>query len=142
MYATLFDNLRQFGRELVAAPDEVIIEANEPPQGAYLVMSGQVCLSLVNGSGAPVWSRTVGQGAILGIASAIGNDPQPFRAVAVDTSEMSFIERKKLAKLVLDNPTIGIEVLTFLSAEVIEAQRKWSMLLSTGKSTAWPARKP
>jgi CRP-like cAMP-binding protein len=113
----------------------VILDANEPPQGTYLVTSGQVCISLVNDSGAPVWSRTVGQGAILGIASAIANEPQTFRAVAIDTTKTSFIEREKLTKLVLDNSRIGIEILAFLSAEVTEARRKWSMLLGTGKST-------
>jgi CRP-like cAMP-binding protein len=135
-HTTLFDSLRQFGREMVAAPTEVILDANEPPQGAYLVTGGRVCVSLVTDGGLPVWSRIVGEGAILGITSALADELQTYRAVAVDTTEMAFIERDKLAKLVLDNSAIGIEILAFLSAEVSEVRRKWAMLLGKSNSRA------
>jgi CRP-like cAMP-binding protein len=92
-----------------------------------------VRLSLVNDEGKPLWSRMVGRGAILGLASAIGNEPQVFRAVAIEPTEMAFIERDRLAKLVRENPAIGTEIVAFLSAELTDVRRKWSMLARTGK---------
>jgi CRP-like cAMP-binding protein len=133
MHATLFDSLRQFGRDMVVSPAEVILDVNDPPQGAYLVASGRVRLTLVNDEGKALWSRMVGQGAILGLASALGNESHVFRAVAIEPTEMAFIERDRLAKLVRDNPAIGTEILALLSSELTDVRRKWSMLARTGK---------
>jgi CRP-like cAMP-binding protein len=128
MAASAFDHLRQFGSHMVAPPRAVILDVHEPAQGAYLVTSGRVRLSLVNDDGTPLWSRIVGAGAILGLPSAIADEPQSMRAEAIQPTELTFIEREKLAKLVKDNPAIGSEIVALLSAEVSDVRRKWSML--------------
>ena len=126
-----FDSLREFGTQMIAPPHSVILDVNEPSEGAYLVTSGRVRLSLVNEDGAPLWSRTVGEGAILGLPSAIAHEPQVLKAEAIQPTELIFIERDKLSKLVKDNPDFGTEILALLSAEVREVRRKWTMLKGT-----------
>ena len=126
-----FDSLREFGTHMIAPARCVILEVNERSEGAYLVTSGRVRLSLVNEDGTPLWSRTVGEGAILGLPSAIAHEPQVLKAEAIQPTELTFIERDKLSKLVKDNPQIGTEILALLSAEVREVRRKWTMLKGT-----------
>jgi len=126
-----FDGLREFGTKMIAPPRSVILNVNEPSEGAYLVTSGRVRLSLVNEDGIPLWSRTVGEGAILGLPSAIAHEPQVWKAEAIQPTQLTFIEREKLSKLVKDNPQIGTEILALLSAEVREVRRKWTMLKGT-----------
>jgi CRP/FNR family transcriptional regulator, cyclic AMP receptor protein len=133
MATNTFEHLRQFGRLMIAPPRSVILDANVPSEGAYLVTSGRVRLSLLNEDGTSLWSRTVGEGAILGLPSAIAREPQSIKAEALQPTELAFIEREKLAKLVKDNPAIGSEVVALLSAELVEVRRKWSMFAGAGK---------
>jgi CRP-like cAMP-binding protein len=118
---------------------------NDPPQGAYLVASGRVHLALLDDEGNALWSRMVGQGAILGLASALGNEPQVFRAVAIEPTEMAFIERDRLAKLVRDNPAIGTEIVAFLkrringrAAQVANVAEGWQEVVRSKLPTSDP----
>jgi len=128
---TAFEVLREFGTQMIAPPCSVILDVNESSEGAYLVTSGSVRLSLVNTDGVPLWSKTVGEGAMLGLPSAIADEPQVLKAEAIQPTELTFIERAKLLKLLKDNPQIGTEILALLSAEVREVRRKWTMLKGT-----------
>ena len=133
MATNAFEHLRQFGRLMVAPPRSVILDVDVPCEGAYLVTSGSVRLSLLSDVGTSLWSRTVGEGAILGLPSAIAREPQRMKAEAIQPTELTFIEREKLAKLVKDNSVIGAEVVAQLSAELADVRRKWSMLAGVGK---------
>lgn len=128
MRPAVFHQLQQFGCPLNAPSQSVVLEIGEPSQGAYLVISGRVRLSLPDDYGAALWSRTAGEGVILGLSSAIANDVQCLKAVAMEPTTLAFVEGEKLRKLVRDNPVIGAEILELLSAEVTELHRKWSML--------------
>lgn len=126
--STLFGYLQQFGREMVAAPGDIIFDIDEPAHGAYLVKSGNVCLSLLNLKGVPLWSQAVGEGAILGMASTMGKTSQVFRAVAMERTEMAYISRERLVKLMRDNLGAGLKIIEFLSQEESGMKAVWSRL--------------
>ena len=123
-----FEHLREFGRPMCAPRYSVILDAGEPSEGAYLVTSGRVRLSLPDGDGTPLWSRVLGEGTILGLPSAIAGELQSLKAEAIEPTELTFLESHKLTKLVKDNPEFASEILEALSVEVRELHRKWSRL--------------
>lgn len=128
MSAMRFEQLREFGRPMCAPKYSVILDAGEPAQGAYLVTGGLVRLSLLDEDGTPLWSRVLGEGTILGLPSAIAGEIHSMKAEAIEPTEMTFLERDKLAKLVKDNPEFASEIVEVLCAELHELRRRWSML--------------
>ncbi len=128
MATARFEHLREFGRPMCAPRHAVILDAGETSEGAYLVTSGRVRLSLPDEDGTPLWSRVLGKGAILGLPSAIAGELQSLKAEAIEPTGLTFVESHKLAKLVKDNPEFASEILEALSVELRELHRRWSML--------------
>lgn len=128
MSAARFEQLREFGCPMCAPRFSVILDAGEPSEGAYLVTSGRVLLSLLDEDGTPLWSRVLGEGTILGLPSAIVGELQGLKAEAMEPTELTFLERHKLAKLVKDNPQFAVEVVEALGAELRDLNSRWSML--------------
>jgi len=128
MECALAEHLKEFGCEMHVAPGELILNDNAPVQGVYIVDAGNVCTSLVNDDGVPVWSQTKTAGAILGLASAIAKSAHMVRVVALEPTVLSYIPAEKLVKLILDNPVIVCELLPFLCREKEEMQSQWTRL--------------
>ncbi len=133
--STIAIELALHGKALNAPSGAVIFNVGEPAEGVYIVRSGLVDVQLLSSSGLPVWSRCMGENAILGLPAAIGGYPHHIRAVARETSELIFVRRETLTQLVEHDTRIGARVLELISEELRDLRRKVVIFNSAMKSS-------
>ena len=130
----IIEKLRQHAREMVAPADALILKEGENPQGAYLILCGNVLLTVPNSQGTSVWTRTVGEGTILGLASALVNHRQCLRATALEPTRMAFVECGTLARLVERDPHVAAELVALVATELSDTMGTWSTFIERIRS--------
>lgn len=84
----------------------VIFSDNEPADTLYLVLEGEVALTL---RGDPL--STEGPGALIGEMAIIDNAPRSATATAVNTVRLARIESEEFRDLVSDNPEFSLHAM-------------------------------
>lgn len=131
--------LTSFGEPMIVPQTAVLFDCSEVADGAYVIVTGEVDVLMLNAQGVPIWSRHVGAGGILGLAAAIGEYVHYVRAIASHHTELSFIAAEKLRKLIRDNSGIGTSVVQAMSEEVIDARRKVALFGSQSRALNRPS---
>lgn len=126
--SSLAMKLEALGMPLAQPKGAVLFDQGQPGTGAYILKSGAACLALLNHQGAPVWSRVVRPGAILGLPSTIGDTPYSLRATALESVELVFIPKRQVMEVMRQDPTLGTALLRILSDELVDLRRKLSLL--------------
>jgi len=108
----------------------VVFEQGQQPDGAYVVVEGKTCLTLLDAASQPIWSKVVGSGAILGLPSSVSGQPYSLRATALEATRLAFVSRDKVTSLMRHDPAMASEILRVLSDELIDLRKKMSMLRS------------
>ena len=122
------ERLEAVGEPLTHASGAMLFDQGQPGEGAYVLKSGMMRLSLLNDEGTPVWSRTMKPGSILGLPSTLGHTPYSLRATAVGQVELVFVSQRKLEELVRRDTMLGIALLRVISEEQVDLRRKLSLL--------------
>jgi CRP-like cAMP-binding protein len=90
-------------------PDEVIFREGEPGTKMYVLLRGEVDLS-VRGKNI----ATLKKGDILGEMAIIDNEPRSATAIAKSDSELVVIDEERFLALVHERPGFAIEVMRVL----------------------------
>ena len=114
----------------------VVFEQGQNADGAYVLLEGKTCLSLLDASSQPIWSKIVGTGAIIGLPSSVSGQPYSLRATTLEPSRLAFVSREKVAEIMRRDPVMASEILRVLSDELIDLRKKMSMLRSTPRTHA------
>lgn len=99
----------------------VLFHRNDPASGAFLICKGRVALKLDVGQHAvAVLNRTVARDSILGLPGVLSNGQYTLTAVAVEDSEVAFVDRAALLELIrTDSNGVGLEIIRLLGEEVV-----------------------
>ncbi len=114
--------LHEAARSVVADKGEVLFRSGQECQGAFLIQSGEVKLSLdsVSNSYPP---RTVSSGFVVGLPASFSGEPYSLTAEAKTMCRLDFISRRKLLKVLHEHPKTGFEIVRLLSDEIFKMRK-------------------
>jgi CRP-like cAMP-binding protein len=117
----LIAEFRRIGISLAFPQDETLFRQGDTPGGVYLVLGGEVELTM------PV-SRTRGMGfratagSLVGLPAAFSNQPYSMTAIALRGAELGHIDRQQLGEMLGETPILALDVLRILAAETRSAR--------------------
>ena len=112
------------------AAGEVLFLEECPPRRVFILCSGRVRLSVTARNGNSCVLKIADQpGEFLGVSAVISGEPYPFMAKAVDTAQISFIERRDFLRLIHAHPELAVSVVTQLSDAFSTAYWQMRLLL-------------
>jgi CRP-like cAMP-binding protein len=101
--------------------NEVLFRDGEPGEAVYLILAGEIKLSL------PITPRDgmcfrAQSGSFIGLPAAFSNEPYSMGAVARKDTEVAVMSRDKFCDLVAGDPVLALDVLRILAAETRAAR--------------------
>jgi len=99
----------------------VLFHRNDPASGIFLICKGRVALKLEIGQhGGAVLKRIVARDSILGLPGTLASGQYSLTAVAIEDSEVAFVDRASLLELMkTDSSELGLELIRLVGEEVI-----------------------
>lgn len=108
---------------LIPCPeDRVLFSQGEPSTGLYILHAGSGRLIMTTALGDPIVDTPVSAGTLLGLPGVIGNQPYSLTARVDRGADVRYISRDDFAQLMLREPTLSLQVLRVLAAEVRTAR--------------------
>jgi CRP-like cAMP-binding protein len=106
-------------------PGQVILSPDDPPDRIHILKKGQVRVYRVTPDGKQLTLDIYEKGTILGDMRLLGQDrmPEAF-AETIDAAVICTITPDELRRLIERYPIIGVNIITFLSARLQEAERE------------------
>lgn len=114
--------LHEVGRPVVADKGEVLFRSGQECEGAFLIQSGQVRLSLDTAANSYP-PRTVSSGFVVGLPASFSGEPYSLTAEAKTTCRLDFISRRTLLKALHEHPKTGFEIVRLLSDEIFQMRK-------------------
>ncbi len=98
-----------------------ILSEQESPQGVFLILSGEVKLSVNSSEGRRLILRIAKKGEIIGLASALTGNPCELTAETLYPASLAFIPRREFLNFLSRNPD-------FYQAVTMELSRHYGMI--------------
>jgi CRP-like cAMP-binding protein len=117
----LYRELKNLATPIFAATGRVLFREGQAPEGAFLIRSGRVRLSLDHTPQYPV--RSLGARSAIGLPSTFSGEPYSLTAEAECDSHLDFIPRPKLLELLRSNPEVGFQIVRMLSEEIFQIRK-------------------
>ena len=108
---------------LIPCPeDRVLFSQGDPSTGLYILHAGSGRLIMTTALDEPIVDIEVSAGTLLGLPGVIGNQPYSLTARADRGADVRYISREKFSDLMLREPSLSLQVLRVLAAEVRTAR--------------------
>lgn len=98
------------------------------PFGIYCIAKGNIKVTKTGADGKETIVRIVHAGDILGHRSLFTDDDYAATATAMEDTEVCFIDKKFILKVIANNPSVALNVISKLSRDMGEAEKKLSSL--------------
>ena len=108
--------------------DRLLFQQGDEPNGVYIVLNGEVTVTMESPAGDEVVSMRAQPGSLLGLPGLVGNRPYSMSAFANKGAEVSFVSRDVFSQMMLSEPNLAMMILRVLANEVRTAR-----LAITGK---------
>jgi len=105
------------------APRQRIYKIGDPPQHAYIMMSGAVRVTTVDEDHQEVLVDEPGHGDFFGFASMLEQTPHQTSAIAMEDTVCLEVSRDDIATLLQRKPMAGMDMLTVLGRQFHATQR-------------------
>jgi CRP/FNR family transcriptional regulator, cyclic AMP receptor protein len=119
----LLDALEQRAAPVPCENDHILFHQGEVPSGVFILVKGEVALTMSTPTGQSVVDMRAGAGSLLGLPGVVGNEPYSMTAVAQPGAELHFVAREKFATIMQTSPALAMKILQVLAAEVRSARR-------------------
>ena len=116
--------LEQLGSLKCAAAHTALFRQGDPAQGVYIVIHGTVELSLDAGV-RRFLNRVAGPGEIIGLPSAVSDEPYSLDATALEACELLFVPCETILAAISADPRFGTALLDILAHEVHRLREVW-----------------
>jgi CRP-like cAMP-binding protein len=104
----------------------VLFKQGDAPRGIYILESGEAALTLDAESGRTVMCLAAGSGSLLGIPAIVDNQPYSMTAMVRRGSVVRFVSRENFDGAMRAEPSLYLDVLGLLAAEVRTARHAFS----------------
>ncbi len=98
-------------------PGQVMFNAGDPGDAAYMIMEGSVEISVPTPAG-PIVINTMGKNDLLGEIAIYGEVPRTATAKALSKVETLKISKELFMKIIRENPDAAIELIKILAARL------------------------
>ena len=105
----------------------LFIQGNHP-FGIYCISTGNIKLTKTGADGKETIVRIAHGGDILGHRSLFTDDHYTATATAIEDTEVCFIDKKFILKIIENNPTVALQVINKLSRDMGAAETKLTSL--------------
>jgi len=105
----------------------LFVQGNHP-FGLYCISKGNIKLTKVGSDGKETIVRIVHAGDILGHRSLFTDDNYSATATALEETEVCFIDKKFILKVIQNNPTVALNIINKLSRDMGVAEKKLTSL--------------
>ncbi len=106
-------------------PGQVILSPDDPPDQIHILKKGKVRVYRVTPDGKQLTLDIYDKGTVLGDMSLLGQDPIPEAyAQTLDDAVICTITPDELRRLVERYPLIGVNIISYLSSRLREAERE------------------
>lgn len=119
----LIAELEKIATSVQCGEDRILFEQDESPIGIYIVLSGNVTLSMKSALGGDVFRFAAHPSSILGLPAVVGNTPYSLAATAHKGAQVSFVPAATFSQMMLSQPSMAVQVLQVLAAEVRSARQ-------------------
>ncbi len=99
-----------------------IYKAGDPNGPAYVMLDGEVSVTLIDEDGQEVIFSEPRHGDLFGFASMLQQIPHHTTAIAVEPTTCIEVDRKDISILLASKPQAGLDMLTVLAGEIHNAQ--------------------
>lgn len=115
------ESLRSFDeiKSLATHPKgTVLFSEARPVRGIYILCDGRAKLSICSDCGTRMTLRIAGAGELLGLGAVLSNTPYELTAELLDDSQVVFIRRRELMKLLREHPEVCMRIVGMLSQDL------------------------
>jgi CRP-like cAMP-binding protein len=128
--AALADALVARSRRVPVSKGQMVIAQGSAADDVYLILSGQVRVSVFAANGRETFLRDMGPGRLLGELAAISGEPRSASVVVTEPSLLAVISAQNFRSFLQDVPGAGLWLSTQLAARVRNLTEKSSELAS------------
>ena len=101
----------------------LMLEGN-PPFGIFCIRNGNIKISKMSADGKDSIVRIASQGDVIGFRGIFSDQLNSFTATALEDSEVCFIDKKYILKLVEEQPTVACHLVSILGRNLENAENK------------------
>jgi CRP-like cAMP-binding protein len=112
--ADFWDSLSELRSERVYTTGMILFDIGHKCEGIYLLKAGEVRLTLPAIKAVPT-VELAGVGAVLGLSEVLSGGAHRLRAEAAASTQVAFVQRSRLLRLLRDRPEFCMQVVTILS---------------------------
>jgi CRP/FNR family cyclic AMP-dependent transcriptional regulator len=124
MSAEMIRHLDEMKEQTVLGKGTVLFEEGQSCRGAFLLCNGRASLSVCSESGKQLVLRVAAAGEIIGLGASLRGEAYEFSAELLDPAQVVFVRRQDLLKFLRENPTVCMEVVRRLSADLHSAYER------------------
>ncbi len=106
--------------------DRILFNQGEAPEGLYILIQGEITLTMTSPKGEQVMKFQARAGSLLGLPGLISQQPYTLTALAREGAQLSFVPRDEFTKVMQTNPLVAFKILQVLAAEVRTARHALS----------------
>ena len=118
----LFEALENNSQSISCNEGGILFRQGETPKGLYILQSGEVALMRQSPSGRAIICLNAGPGSLLGLPGIIANEPYTLTAMVRKGSTVGFVSRNDFEELMRSRPSLNLDLLQVLAAEVRSAR--------------------
>jgi len=93
----------------------VLFVEGQAPKGAFIVCKGRVKLYISSSDGKTLILRVAEAGEVLGMSAAVSGEPYALTAETLDPSQVTFLRRDDLSRLMHEHPEVALRVAQHLA---------------------------
>ena len=103
--------------------DKVLFNQDDSAVGVYIVLQGEVRLTMSSHDGRTIFSIPAHPGSLLGLPALISEKPYSLTAIAAAGAQVRYVSRKDVFDLMESDPLLSMKMLKVLAAEVRTARK-------------------
>jgi CRP/FNR family transcriptional regulator len=95
-----------------------LFRQGEKPSGFYLIESGRARIFMESTNGTSLFEEVIDSGCVVGLPATVNGNPYSLSCEVVADTEVLFVPREKLVKLMRSDANSAMKLLDLLSTEV------------------------
>lgn len=104
--------------------DATILIQRDPGESCFLIVSGEVKVSLFGEDGKEIILAKLGEGEVFGEMALLSGAPRSATVIAVQDTTLLVLEREEFTRLVMRQPKLALKMLSVLADRLRKADEK------------------
>ncbi len=109
----------------------VLFVEGQAPRGTFIICKGRVKLYISGSDGKTLILRVAEAGEVLGLSAAVSSQPYALTAETLDPSQVTFLRRDDLSRLMHEHPEMALSVAQQLAERYSDACHEMRALMLT-----------